>query len=91
MKTATILLAACLLSAGAYAKGGGGHVSTSHSSSHTSGGHVNSQNHSVSGYVKKDGTHVAPSHATNPNGTTHDNYTHKGNVNPYTGATGTKP
>lgn len=46
--------------------------------------------HSVSGYTKKDGTYVAPSHATNPNGTKNDNYSTKGNTNPYTGKAGTK-
>lgn len=46
--------------------------------------------HSVKGYVKKDGTYVAPSHATNPNGTKADNYSSKGNFNPYTGKAGTK-
>lgn len=43
------------------------------------------QSHTKSGYVKKDGTYVAPSAATNPNGTKVDNYSTKGNVNPYTG------
>lgn len=46
--------------------------------------------HAVKGYVKKDGTYVAPSHATNPNSTKLDNYSTKGNVNPYTGKEGTK-
>lgn len=46
--------------------------------------------HSVSGYVKKDGTYVAPTVATNPNATKLDNYSTKGNVNPYTGKEGTK-
>lgn len=61
----------------AEARGGGG--------SSSSGG-----SHSTSGYVKGNGTYVAPSRATNPNGTKADNYTTKGNVNPYTGAAGTK-
>lgn len=46
--------------------------------------------HSVRGHVTKKGTYVAPSHATNPNKSTRDNYSHKGNVNPYTGKKGTK-
>ncbi len=46
--------------------------------------------HSVSGYVKKDGTYVAPTVATNPNATKLDNYSTKGNVNPYSGKEGTK-
>ena len=46
--------------------------------------------HTRSGYVTKDGTYVPPSQATNPNGTKSDNYSTKGNVNPYTGKPGTK-
>lgn len=46
--------------------------------------------HATKGYVKKNGTYVAPSHATNPNKTKLDNYSTKGNVNPYTGKVGTK-
>lgn len=46
--------------------------------------------HSVRGHVNKDGTYVAPHHATNPNETKRDNYSSKGNVNPYTGKEGTK-
>ena len=46
--------------------------------------------HSKSGYVKRDGTYVAPSRATNPNSRKMDNWSTKGNVNPYTGKAGTK-
>lgn len=46
--------------------------------------------HSRSGYVKKNGAYVAPSHATNPNGRKSDNYSQKGNTNPYTGKQGKK-
>lgn len=46
--------------------------------------------HGVKGYTKKDGTYVAPHHQTNPNSTKRDNYSSKGNVNPYTGKEGTK-
>ena len=45
--------------------------------------------HAVKGYVKKDGTYVAPTMATNPNETKLDNYSTKGNVNPYSGKVGT--
>jgi hypothetical protein len=45
--------------------------------------------HSRAGHVRKDGTYVAPSHATNPNSSKTDNYSSKGNVNPYTGKAGT--
>ena len=46
--------------------------------------------HSVRGYTTKSGTYVAPHHQTNPNGTRLDNWSTKGNVNPYTGKMGTK-
>jgi len=46
--------------------------------------------HQVQGYVKKDGTYVAPHQATNANSTKLDNWSTKGNVNPYTGKEGTK-
>lgn len=45
---------------------------------------------SVSGYTRKDGTYVAPHVRSSPNSTAADNYSTKGNVNPYTGAPGTK-
>ncbi len=45
--------------------------------------------HYRQGYVTKNGTYVAPSYATNPNATKLDNYSTKGNVNPYTGKAGT--
>lgn len=44
----------------------------------------------VRGHTKKDGTYVAPHERTAPNHTTLDNYSTKGNVNPYTGQPGTK-
>ena len=44
----------------------------------------------VNGYTKKDGTYVAPYYRSSPNSTTLDNYSTKGNVNPYTGKVGTK-
>jgi len=48
-------------------------------------------NHSVKGYVKQNGTYVAPHRATNPNRTRSDNWSTRGNVNPYTGRPGTRP
>lgn len=50
-----------------------------------------SGSHSVRGYVKKNGTYVQPHRSTNPNGTRSDNWSTRGNVNPYTGKPGTKP
>jgi hypothetical protein len=36
------------------------------------------------------GTYVQPHQQTNPNSTQYDNYGTRGNVNPYTGQTGTR-
>ena len=43
----------------------------------------------VRGYTKQNGTYVEPHYRSSPNGTTLDNYSTKGNVNPYTGKEGT--
>lgn len=89
MKTNLLFMAACAFCMCASAKGGhagGGHTG----GGHTGSGHVNSSSHSISGHTTKNGTHVAPSQATNPNTTKTDNYSEKGNVNPYTDKQGTK-
>ena len=44
----------------------------------------------VEGYTKRDGTYVAPHYRSSPNSTTRDNWSTKGNVNPYTGKRGTR-
>lgn len=44
----------------------------------------------VRGYVRKDGTYVQPHMRSAPNGTVTDNFTFKGNINPYTGKRGSK-
>ena len=46
--------------------------------------------HSVRSYTTKNGTYVAPHYQTNPNGTKTDNWSTKGNANPFTGKPGTK-
>lgn len=45
---------------------------------------------SVRGYIRKDGTYVAPHMRSSPDSYKFNNYSTKGNVNPYTGAVGTK-
>ncbi len=45
----------------------------------------------VKGYTKKDGTVVQPHQRTNGNKTETDNYSTKGNSNPYSGKKGSKP
>lgn len=52
----------------------------------SSGGSV-----SVRGYTTKSGTYVAPHHRTSPDSTKSNNWSTRGNVNPYTGKEGTKP
>lgn len=42
----------------------------------------------VHGYVRRDGTYVPPHYRSTPNSTKIDNYSTKGNVNPYTGERG---
>ncbi len=44
----------------------------------------------VRGYTRRDGTYVAPHYRSSPNSSTLDNYSTRGNVNPYTGQVGTK-
>jgi hypothetical protein len=46
--------------------------------------------HAIRGHTTKNGTYVAPSRATNPDKSMANNYSHKGNVNPATGKSGTK-
>jgi hypothetical protein len=48
------------------------------------GGHV-----SVRGYMRRDGTYVQPHMRSAPDGTKLNNWSHSGNVNPYTGKVGT--
>ena len=42
----------------------------------------------VNGYNRSNGTYVEPYHRTEPNSTKLDNYSTRGNVNPYTGQAG---
>ncbi len=50
----------------------------------------NSSSHSVQGHSNSGGSYTQPYQATNPNSTQLDNYSTRGNVNPYTGAVGTR-
>jgi hypothetical protein len=88
VKLVTIALSIVVFtSTPAFARGGGGHSGGAHSSgAHSSG----SGSHSIKGHTNKNGTYVAPSHATNPNQSKNDNWSTKGNTNPYTGKEGTK-
>ncbi|MFH0702282.1 MAG: hypothetical protein V2B14_01925 [bacterium] len=44
----------------------------------------------VKGYYRSDGTYVQSYTRSKPNHTTLDNYSTRGNINPYTGSYGTK-
>lgn len=43
----------------------------------------------VKGYTRKNGTYVQPHMRSNPDGNASNNWSTKGNTNPYTGAAGT--
>lgn len=44
----------------------------------------------VRGHYRSNGTYVQGHYRSNPNGTTLDNYGTKGNINPYSGKSGTR-
>jgi len=44
----------------------------------------------VHGYQRQDGTYVAPHYRSDPNSSTYDNWSTKGNFNPYTGQPGSR-
>lgn len=44
----------------------------------------------VKGHTRSDGTYVAPHHRSSPNSVQYDNYSTKGNTNPYTGERGSQ-
>ncbi len=44
----------------------------------------------VKGYTRSDGTYVAPHYRSSPNSSVYDNYSTRGNTNPYTGQPGTR-
>jgi len=44
----------------------------------------------VNGHYKNNGTYVQPHYRSNANSTTYDNWSSRGNVNPYTGQRGYK-
>ena len=44
----------------------------------------------VKGHTRSDGTYVAPHYRSTPNNVQYDNYSTKGNTNPYTGQRGTE-
>lgn len=43
----------------------------------------------INGYYRSSGTYVQSYHRTSPDNSIYNNYSYKGNVNPYTGSVGT--
>ena len=76
---------------GGYGNQGGGYGSN-HGNSYDGGYGTGSSPsaHLNQGYTRNDGGYVQPHMQTNPNNTQMDNYGTRGNVNPYTGAYGTR-
>lgn len=89
-----IILAATIVSlaTGVMAQDLGGYRSPALGSSSTPslGSSSNPNSHYVSPYTTQQGTEVQGHYQTNPNQTQRDNYGTRGNVNPYTGAAGTR-
>jgi uncharacterized protein YxeA len=53
-------------------------------------GNTNSNVRYQSGYTRSNGTYVTPHYQTMPNNTNHDNFSTSGNMNTYTGTTGSR-
>ncbi|MCW2485977.1 hypothetical protein J5069_08725 [Candidatus Symbiopectobacterium sp. NZEC127] len=91
-----VIIAFCFiaLTTGAFAKGGGHHSSykgaykAPKSYSYSTGS--SSSHERVNGYVKNNGTYVSPYKRTTKDSTQYNNFSTKGNYNPYTHKNGTK-
>ena len=87
------LIASVAIAPACFARGGDGHGgghSSGYSHSSYGSGHTNSSTVHSSGYTRNNGTYVHPYTRTAGNSTQSDNFSSKGNVNPYTGQAGTK-
>ena len=101
-KLMVLILSLALFSFGigeALARGGGKGKGSYRTSGSRSSGYKSGASKSTSrsaapvrvrGYTKRNGTYVKPHYRTAPNATKLDNWSTKGNVNPYTGKPGTK-
>ena len=79
LSAVAVILAVSLIGQRAYAKG----------SEHSYSSHSGSDVH-VNGYYRANGTYVASNMRSAPDGIKSNNWSTKGNVNPYTGKVGTK-
>ena len=80
-----LAVAALAFTSEAFARGGGGHGGGGHRGGGSSGG-----SHSVRPHITRDGVYVPGHRQTNPNSSRYDNWSTKGNTNPYTGKPGSK-
>ena len=83
MKKIAIIAVSLLVSTSAFARGGYHYY-------HLSGTGSSYSHSRITGYTKSNGTHVNSYERTGRNNTQLDNYSTKGNYNPYTGKTGTR-
>lgn len=92
MKKIIFTAAIALMSiAGAKAQGYYGTYSYGYGSRTSSySSNTNSSVHYQRGYSRKDGTYVQGHYKTNTNSTNHDNFSTRGNVNSYTGTSGSR-
>ena len=88
-KLSAVLVLACALFSSQWASGQKQHSSTAHATSSCCS--RSSSDVHVRSYTRSNGTHVQPYQRTTPNSTQRDNFSAKGNKNPYTGKVGTKP
>lgn len=90
MKIACLFALALFVASGSAVAKGSHHSSSSKSHSSKACCSTSRSDEHVRGYTKKDGTHVDGYMKTTPNSTEKDNFSTKGNTNPYTGKEGTK-
>lgn len=80
MKKAVLTVVSAMFAVSAFAQSGYG------GSSYGS----NTESHYTRGHYRSNGTYVEGHYSSNPNNTTSDNWSTKGNYNPYTGKQGTR-
>lgn len=85
-----VMLVAFGLASAADAGGRKGSGGSSRIRAAPSGTGSSSRSVSVRGYTKKNGTYVAPAKRSYGDRTQRNNYTTKGNTNPYTGKSGSR-
>lgn len=75
---------------GSYAQSSWGKTSVTNTNPSYRVGSTNTSVRYQQGYTRKDGTYVQGHYKTSNNGTNHDNYSTRGNMNNYTGSYGSR-